>query len=149
MASCWCREAVNSLILKLTQIMETRPVVRDLLQGLTTDELLQVWKMVLEMAYGIDDWIDPKLVMSLNLVELEADREQIREIQALIVESRARCRSNDRGGAAREAILDVSVGQENMADIAGEDDTEERLDADATIKIPVVVFHFQGWEVGI
>lgn len=96
MALCRCREAVNSLVLKLTKLMETRPVIRDLLQGLTTDELLQVWKMVLEMAYGIDDWIDPNLAMSMNLVESETEREQIREIQALIVESRAGCRRNGR-----------------------------------------------------
>lgn len=63
MASCWCREAVNSLVSKLAELMETRRVLEDV-------------KMVLEMAYGRDDWIDPKLAVSVNLVESEPDRDR-------------------------------------------------------------------------
>ncbi|GJN05127.1 hypothetical protein PR202_ga22732 [Eleusine coracana subsp. coracana] len=89
---CCCKPAVISLARKLTQLMDSRPPARDALRELTTsDEHVAAWKLILEMAYGVQDWTDPKVAIELGKLEA-AERKRIEEIQAEISEARRRCR---------------------------------------------------------
>ncbi|OEL26061.1 Disease resistance protein RPM1 [Dichanthelium oligosanthes] len=101
---CYSMGAINSLVEKVTPLMESHPMTEHLLQGLKSlrDDLMnkfvggrvkgeqvKVWmKQAREMVYDIEDWIDLKPVAA-NFSE--SDMKQIEEFKDEIQEARSRC----------------------------------------------------------
>ncbi|KAF8662300.1 hypothetical protein HU200_056507 [Digitaria exilis] len=94
--------SINSLVEKITPLMENHPMTVHLLQDLKSlrddlmnkfaggrtaaSEQVKVWmKQVREMVYDIEDWIDLKKDFS------ESDMKQIEEFKGEIQEARSRC----------------------------------------------------------
>ncbi|KAL6592131.1 hypothetical protein ACP70R_049583 [Stipagrostis hirtigluma subsp. patula] len=116
---CYWTGAINSLVDKLTRLLENHPVLEELLRdleslrndivskfrgGRATDEQVKVWmKHVRELVYEIEDWLDPKLKggggrddriypkRPVNFLESEIDRKHLQEFKAQIQEARDRC----------------------------------------------------------
>ncbi|KAL6654263.1 hypothetical protein ACP70R_007728 [Stipagrostis hirtigluma subsp. patula] len=119
---CYSTGAINSVIEKLTKLVEVHPMVEGLLQDLqmlqrdlmdkfagghATDEQVKAWmKQVRELVYDIEDWLDPLLEgggddsivpeIAANFRESVAEMErQIKEFKAQIQEARDRCTRYD------------------------------------------------------
>ncbi|CAN6226737.1 unnamed protein product [Urochloa humidicola] len=98
---CYSMGSINSLVEKITPLMENHPKTKELLQdlkslrdelmkkfagGRATGEQVKVWmKQVREMVYDIEDWIDLKQDFS------DSDIEDIEEFRDEIQEARSRC----------------------------------------------------------
>lgn len=98
---CYSMGSINSLVEKITPLMEKHPMAKNLLQdlkslrdelmnrfagGRATGEQVKVWmKQVREMVYDIEDWIDLKQDFS------ESDMEEIEDFRDEIQEARGRC----------------------------------------------------------
>ena len=101
---CYSMGSINSLVEKITPLMENHPKTKNLLQdlkslrdehelmnrfagGRATGEQVKVWmKQVREMVYDIEDWIDLKQDFS------ESDMEEITDFRYEIEEARRRCK---------------------------------------------------------
>lgn len=101
---CYSMGAINSLVAKITPLIENHPMIRDLLQDIKSlrDDLMnkfastramgkhvKVWmKQSREMIYDIEDWIDLKPKVA-NLGE--SDKKQIDQFKDQIKKARVRC----------------------------------------------------------